>query len=145
MIRLHVFLLIVVLLVALSLVGGSMYYTQGSSADLEAPKEVQVTEKGGACGSGVGLNAGDTLVLILEGNPSTGNAWEVGFHVPAVISPVGEPEYQPGSSQIGAGGTVTFRFLAVGEGEAIIRMIYRRPWEKDVPALKTCEVTVIVK
>ena len=83
--------------------------------------------------------------MILEGNPSTGYTWEVGFYVPEVMKPAGEPKYQSASSQAGAGGTYTFRFLAVGEGQATLRLIYHRPWEQDVPDLKTCEVTVTVK
>ena len=108
------------------------------------PKEVQLTEEGGLCGSAVGLNAGDILVLILEGNPSTGYSWEVGFYVPEVIAPSGEPEIRPESNLAGAPATYTFRFLAVGEGEATLRLTYHRPAEKDAPDLKTCEVTVKV-
>lgn len=111
------------------------------------PKEVQLTEKGLACepGSSVGLNVSDTLVLVLDGNPSTGYTWEVGFYTAGVIEPAGEPEYQPNSNLVGAGGTYTFRFLAVGEGESVLRLIYHRPFEKDVLDLKVCEVTVIVE
>jgi predicted secreted protein len=108
------------------------------------PKEVQLTQTGGACGSGVGLNEGDTLVLVLDGGSSSGYAWEVGFYVPAVIGPVGEPIVQSESSPDSANGTYTFRFLAVGEGEAELHMIYGPP-EKDSPEFKTCQLTVTVK
>ena len=111
----------------------------------QTPKEVRLTEKEGGCGSGVGLNAGDTLELVVGGNPTTGYTWEVGFEVPAVIKTTGEPKYEPDSNAIGAGGTYTFRFLAVSEGQATLVLVYHRPFEKDAPALKACEVTVNVE
>lgn len=111
---------------------------------LPAPKEVQITEKEGACGSTVGLDIGDTLVLIVDANQSTGYSWEVGFYVPEVIQPQGEPVYKPVSDLAGSGDSATFRFLAVGEGQVALRLIYHRAWEKDVPELETCEVTINV-
>jgi len=82
--------------IKISLIG--MLVLTGSSAinNLEEqqtpqPKEVQITEDGLACGSGTELNVSDTLVLILNGNPSTGYTWDVGFYVHPVIEPLGEP------------------------------------------------------
>ncbi len=46
---------------------------------------------------------------------------------------------------VGAGGTVTFRFTAVAKGQATLKLTYHRPFEKNVPALKSCEVTINVK
>jgi predicted secreted protein len=139
--RLKMIVLLVVLTILLSLNGCSASRTPEVTP---APKEVQLTQKGGACGSGVGLNEGDTLVLILEGDPSSDYTWEVGFYVPAVIEPVGEPIVQSKSSSGSASDTYTFRFLAVGEGEAELHMIYGPP-EKDSPEFKTCQLTVTVK
>jgi predicted secreted protein len=139
--RLKMIVLLVVLTILLSLNGCSASRTPEVTP---APKEVQLTQKGGACDSGVGLNEGDTLVLILEGDPSSDYTWEVGFYVPAVIEPVGEPIVQSKSSSGSASDTYTFRFLAVGEGEAELHMIYGPP-EKDSPEFKTCQLTVTVK
>ena len=139
------FILAIVPVVGTLLIGGcTILYNQGGEQTPQ-PKEVQITEDGLACGSGVGLNVGDTLILILNGNPSTGYTWDVGFYVHPVIEPAGEPEYQSDSNLVGAGGTYTFHFLATGEGEAKLAMIYHRPFDKDAPILKTCEVTVTVK
>jgi predicted secreted protein len=137
--RMKMIVLFVILMTILSLDGC------GASRTPEVmPKEVQVTQKGGACGSGVGLNEGDPLVLILDGDSSSGNVWEVGFYVPAVIEPVGEPIVQSESSLGSESSTYTFRFLAAGEGQAELVMIYK-PLEKDMPVLKTCELVVTVK
>ena len=128
----------------LILTGCNAFHIQGDRQTPQ-PKEVQITEDELACGTGVGLNVGDTLILILNGNPSTGYTWDVAFYVHPVIEPTGEPEYQSDSNLVGAGGTYTFHFLATGEGEAKLAMIYHRPFDKDAPILKTCEVTVTVK
>ncbi len=109
------------------------------------PNEIHLTEKGGDCGSKVELNTGDTLVLSLEGNPTTGYVWEVESNDPAVIKPTGEPEFNPDSSAIGAGGTYTFRFTAVAKGQDALRLIYHQPYDKNAPETKSCEVTVNVK
>lgn len=132
------------LIIFLGMVMGCKNRSSGNN-NLPEPKEVQLTEEGGACGSGVGLNVGDTLNLILDGAPSTGYTWEVGFYVPEVIKPTGEPEQQSDSNLVGASEAYLFRFLAVGEGEVTLRMIYHKPWEKDVADLKTCEVTIKVE
>jgi inhibitor of cysteine peptidase len=135
---------LVVLTMTLSLPGE--YQSQmPTMVSTPMPKEVQLTEKGLACASAVGLNVGDTLVLVLDGNPSTGYNWEVGFYTLGVIEPTGEPEYQSDSDLLGAGGTYTFRFLAVGKGESALRLMYRHPLEKDVPEAKICDLTVTVK
>ena len=139
--HLKIVVLFVVTMIILSLDGCSASRTPEVTP---VPKEVQLTQKGGACGSGIGLNEGDTLVLILEGDPSSNYTWEVGFYVPAVIEPVGEPIVQSESSPDSANSTSTFRFLATGEGEADLHMIYGPP-EKDSAEFKTCQLTVDVK
>jgi predicted secreted protein len=139
--RIKIVVLFVVSMISLSLNGCSVFRTPEVTP---APKEVQLTQKDGACGSGVGLNEGDTLTLILDGDSSSGYTWEVGFYVPAVIEPIGEPIVQSESNSASESGTYTFRFLATGEGQAELVTIYK-PLEKDLPVLKTCELVVTVK
>ena len=135
--------LLVALIIIAALLGGCGQKTK-NSANLPHPKEVQLTDKGGACGSSVGLNAGDTLVLILEGTPSTEYVWEVGFYVPQIITPNNTFD-QSDTEPVGLFGVQTFRFLATGGGQATLRMIYHNPMEKDAIDLKNCDVTVDVK
>jgi inhibitor of cysteine peptidase len=115
------------------------------AAQPSTPNEVHLTEKGGDCGSSVELNTGDSLELVLEGNPTTGYTWEIESNDPAVLEPTGEPEFTPDSEALGAGGIYTFRFSAIANGKVTLRLIYRRPFENDVPALKSCEITINVK
>jgi inhibitor of cysteine peptidase len=115
------------------------------AAQPPTPDEVRLTEKGGDCGSTVELDTGDALTLALEGNPTTGYVWDIEANDPAVIKPTGEPEFNADSNAVGAGGTVTFRFTAVAKGQVTLRLTYHRPFEVNVPPLKSCELTINVK
>jgi len=108
-----------------------------------APKQLNLSEKD--AGSTVQLRAGDTLEVVLEGNPTTGYQWEVGGGDPAVIRQVGEAQFQPDTSAIGSPGKITLRFTAVAAGQTALKLIYHRSFEPNVPPVKTFEVTVVVK
>lgn len=116
-----------------------------SAMQPSAPNEVHLSEKGGDCGSTVELNTGDSLTLDLEGNPTTGYTWEVTSNDLAVLKPAGEPEFTPDSEAIGSGGTFTFRFAAIDKGKVALKLIYHRSFEKNAPALKSCELAINVK
>lgn len=105
-----------------------------------APTVVRV----GATDSGatVSLEVGQRLRLTLESNPMTGYSWLIterpepassvlpgGAPDPAVLTQVLGPIFVPGSGLIGAGGTETFDFVAVGVGTTEISMEYARPFE----------------
>jgi inhibitor of cysteine peptidase len=107
--------------------------------------EAQARVSEADAGSTVELRVGDTLEVVLDGNPTTGFSWETAAVDASVLKQLGEPGFQPDTSLIGSGGKFTFRFEAVGSGQALLRLIYHRPWEKDVPPEKTFEVTVIVQ
>ncbi len=107
------------------------------------PKEVRLTERQGACGSGVGLNVGDTLELVLDANP-TGYAWEIGFNAPSVLKITGQPSLDPDSRIGGAGGEDTFHFTAIAEGEERLRLVYRAGTDTSAWPARTCEVNIVV-
>ena len=138
------FLLLVCLIIIPAFMSGCGLQTQNPT-DQAFPNEVQVTESGGACGSEVGLSAGDILVLILDRDPSEAYVWEVGFYVPQVIMPENDIVSQQDSDMDNTSGSQTFRFKAIGEGQVDLRMIYHDPSESGSSVLKTCEVKVYVK
>ncbi|MEW6573924.1 MAG: protease inhibitor I42 family protein [Bacillota bacterium] len=55
-----------------------------------------------------------------------------------------QAEFKPDSNLLGSGGKTTYRFEAAVPGQTWLSLDYHRPWEKDVPALKTFEVLIIV-
>jgi inhibitor of cysteine peptidase len=126
-------ILLVVALVALAL----------GACSASAPKQVNLSEKD--AGRTVQLSVGGTLEVVLEGNPTTGYLWEVAAGETAVIKQVGESQFKPNTSAIGSPGQVTLRFTGVAAGQTVLKLIYHRPFEKDVPPIKTFEITVVVK
>lgn len=108
-----------------------------------APEDIEATAQD--AGKTITLKVGQTLRVSLEGNPSTGYTWEMVAAQGAVLSPVGEPVFKAASDAIGAGGRMTLTFKADAAGEQALKLIYHRVWEKDVPAINTFEMKVVVK
>ena len=110
------------------------------------PSEVQAGA--GEDNQQIQLKAGQTLVVRLESNITTGYSWEIA-KLDGVLRSSGEPEYQApeasSAQRVGAGGSQVFRFQASGAGSADLQLAYRRPWEKDTPPARTYHLTVIVK
>ena len=81
-------------------------------------------------GAVVEAEVGERVSLELEGNPTTGYAWQVTAIDPAVLAPAGEPDYQSSSDAEGAGGLYTFYFDVVGAGETEVVLQYFPSWEE---------------
>ena len=95
-------------------------------------------------GKTINLAVDDPFEIELEGNPTTGYTWEVEPYDSSVIKATGEPEYQAETQAIGAGGLYTFRFQTLTDGQATLKFIYHRTFEKDVPPIRTFEVKIVV-
>jgi inhibitor of cysteine peptidase len=148
--KLRVSLVVVLLLVTVLLVTGC-----GNGADAEtAPKPTPggdleaVVLDGEDNGDSVALSPGQTLVVSLASNPTTGYSWEVAECDEAVVKQVGEVEYAQAAAKdeqlVGAGGTETFRFEATGSGQTTLTLVYQRPWEQGVEPLEVFSVEVVV-
>ncbi|MFC1847763.1 protease inhibitor I42 family protein [Chloroflexota bacterium] len=100
-------------------------------------------------GSQIELAVGDTLRVELESNPTTGFMWVLAENSDGsvlqgegheyVMDEAGEPP-QPGT-----GGKEFWTFTAVATGETTISMEYSRPWEGGEKAVRTFDLTVVVK
>ena len=112
----------------------------------------------GACSSGnevrlddgddggqVELQGGQTLVISLEGNPTTGYTWQVDEVDEKVLRQVGDPGFEPDSGAVGAGGVQTLRFETVTSGTTTLKLVYVRPWEEGSPPEETFSVQVTVR
>lgn len=92
------------------------------------------------------LKKGQTLVVTLEGNPTTGYSWEAAEPLDEqVLRQAGEPEFKAESDLVGAGGVQILRFEAVNAGQTTLKLVYHRPWEKDVEPLETYSLQVVVR
>jgi inhibitor of cysteine peptidase len=96
-------------------------------------------------GKTITIKNGETLVVKLKGNITTGYTWVPAGQDPQLLTQVGENEYTPESNLIGAPGTIILKFTATATGQTVLRLEYKRPWETDVAPSQTFEVTVIVE
>lgn len=98
-------------------------------------------------GAQVEIKSGHTLVISLESNPTTGYSWGIAEVDDAILKSQGDPQFvssRPGEKIVGAGGWETFRFDARKSGQTRLKLVYRRPWEKDVAPVQTFEALVTV-
>lgn len=104
----------------------------------------QVTEKQN--GSQIKVKLGDKLRVALAGNPTTGYAWEIAENNPKLLALQGEVEYQAEKTNlVGSGGTFLFTFKAIAKGNTSLKLIYRRPFEKDVSPIRDFQLTILVE
>ena len=95
-------------------------------------------------GDRIELIPGGEIQIALDGNITTGFAWNLVEYDAAVIETTGEPTYEEdGGDVTGAGGRWTWTMQAVAAGESPVRFEYRRPWE-DVPPQSTFAIVVAV-
>ncbi|MCX5881328.1 MAG: protease inhibitor I42 family protein [Deltaproteobacteria bacterium] len=91
------------------------------------------------------IDLGEELAIRLPGNPTTGYLWEVAANDTAVLKQKGETAFVADADRIGAGGQSIFRFVPCGVGSTRLKLVYRRPWEKEIQPIKVFEVVVTVK
>ena len=82
-------------------------------------------------GETISVEVGETLLVELAGNPTTGFEWTEDDPVSAILEPQSSEYVQdeaPGD-MVGAGGTYRFRYEAIAEGEDVLSLTYARPGE----------------
>jgi inhibitor of cysteine peptidase len=114
-----------------------LIFAAGCAKNMEVDEEMN--------GGSVVLEQGQTLVLKLASNPTTGYDWEIVDLNGAILEQVGEVDYKSDSALIGSGGVNTYTFKAVGSGNVKLSLVYHRSWEKDIPPIETFELDVTVK
>ncbi|MDY7018579.1 MAG: protease inhibitor I42 family protein [Chloroflexota bacterium] len=110
-----------------------------------APKSVSVDAS--YDGKEVELGVGDSLLVTLESNSTTGFSWELAkISDETVLKQIHQKYEGPGSgAPPGAGGQEVWTFKAFKDGTSSISMEYSRPWEGGEKAAETFNLTVIVK
>jgi inhibitor of cysteine peptidase len=115
----------------------------GSLAACQAAKPLTIGAQD--AGKTITIKNGDTLVVELEGNITTGYTWVPAAQDPQLLTQVGEAEVTPESDAIGAPGMIVLTFQASATGQTVLHLDYKRPWETDVEPIQTFEVTVVVE
>jgi inhibitor of cysteine peptidase len=96
-------------------------------------------------GRQIQIGQGQTLAISLPGNPSTGYLWQVDTVDDQVLAQTKAMTFTPASEEVGASGLQTFHFQAIRSGEILLRLVYRRPWEKKAEPLKAFSIQVSVR
>jgi inhibitor of cysteine peptidase len=100
-------------------------------------------------GARVRLAPNQDLIVNLDGNQSTGFRWYLNRAGEPQLRSLGESTYTQRSSEgraaAGAGGVTTFRFKADQKGSNQITFVYRRPWEVNLPPVRTVRFDVLVE
>ena len=98
-------------------------------------------------GKSVDVEVGRRVRIRLAGNPTTGYSWFLTPLEGAAVKAEGEVEYKPNAHRpgmVGVGGTFELLLRAVRAGKSIVRLEYKRPWEKDTPPIRKFGVTLAV-
>jgi len=96
-------------------------------------------------GGKVSLIVNDTLQIQLVGNPTTGFTWDVENLDTGHLEQIGTPLFKPDNNLTGASGQFTLTFKALGAGVVVLRLIYHRAFEKNVPPQRIFEITVNIQ
>jgi predicted secreted protein len=96
------------------------------------------------------MEVGQRLEIRLGASAGTGFSWQMAGPAPAVMSlqttdPAGTVTPVAGEAGRPGGGTVTtFAMTAVAQGDAQLRFVLARPWEKGVSPARVVDVAVTV-
>ncbi len=92
------------------------------------------------------LKEGESFVLSLDGNPTTGYTWNLSDSRDDQMLALIDQGYQSSSTasnMVGQGGRNYWKFKALKAGSTEIKLYYARPWESVQP-LKTFQVKIII-
>jgi predicted secreted protein len=96
-------------------------------------------------GQAIELARGKRITLRLEANRSAGYRWSLAESGDGGLERVGEPYYVVEKAVPGGGGAEYWTFRATRAGNKALRFEYRRPWERDKPAVKGLSYTINVR
>ena len=96
-------------------------------------------------GETINMKIGDTLIVKLYGNVTTGYNWIPAPQEPVLLMQEGNSKVTPDSDLIGAPGDIVLEFTAVAQGQTVLRLDHKRSWETDVPPMESYQVTVVVE
>ena len=95
-------------------------------------------------GTTVNLGIDDPFEIELQGNASTGFAWQVMPYDSTIIKQVGEREYTANDDRVGSAGTYTYKFQTTAAGQTDLLLVYHRKWEEHKPPVKMFKMKIVV-
>ena len=88
--------------------------------------------------------SGDTVIIILEENPTTGYSWNMTYSEGLELKEDAYLEASINADLVGAAGSHIWTFEVTERGEQNISAIYRRPWEEITGTEDNYELTIKV-
>lgn len=114
-----------------------MWHWAGARTAREVLVIVTIADTGGTRA----MKVGDSLVLELPENPSSGYRWTLeGIDEPRVL--VVDAGFRSASDQPGAGGVATWTLQATAPGKTTVRLKRWRHWEGDSSIVERFAVTL---
>jgi inhibitor of cysteine peptidase len=149
-------LIAIVLMVGLLLIAAvGCANAEGANVTQNTQKNVEVTVdefiQNNHSAKTIEINKGDTLVLTLGSNPTTGFSWKEQARISdrTVLEQTQhqylEPSANAGKPVTGAAGKDAWTFKASKAGQSVITMDYSRPWTGGEQDEWTFQLTVTVK
>lgn len=92
----------------------------------------------------VEIHVDDELEIILPANLTRGYIWEVSSLNVNMLR-LNNTHFIASDKIIGAGGIEVMKFQAITVGENQVELIFHRPFEPNIPPLKTFNLTVIIR
>ena len=96
----------------------------------------------------VDVDRGQTIIVRLSSNRSTGYRWIMGPATAEGLTALGEPVYTPRDAPkgaVGREGVEAWSFLASQSGRYQLRLEFRRPWEPHAAPAKSLTYTITVR
>ena len=100
---------------------------------------IEVTEANN--GTSIDAEVGDTIVVRLSDNPTTGYRWDL-EPVTGESLVLDDSGYEPSVGAVGSGGVATWSLRATAEGTTTVALKRWRPWEGNASVLDRFAVTV---
>ncbi|MEI8002024.1 MAG: protease inhibitor I42 family protein [Actinomycetes bacterium] len=139
--RVHLALvaLVVVLVTGAVACGGSKGATSGADTSRTASGKAVYHD-----GDSISVHAGDTFVIVLDANPSTGYSWTAVANPQATF--VSSRSVTPQGAMVGAGGTQELTFTAGAKGSSTLTVNYARSFDPaGTPPAKVATFPITVE
>lgn len=93
------------------------------------------------------MHVGQSLILTLPSNPTTGFRWVLRDDAPTLLQSLGPEVYSnpEDAGLVGSAGQSTWRFQAQTPGTGQLLLTYQRPWETDVAPAQTFDCAIEVR
>lgn len=114
------------------------------AACAQQPKHIVTLEDQSDCP--LTLTTGQTLMVTLPSNPTTGYRWQVQNPAPSILRSLGPEVYNNSEDKnmVGSAGRSVWRYQASTPGTGRLLMVYQQPWAPEVPPEQTFDCSIKV-